>query len=376
MKYMGSKLTLLDDQLGDVLHREVQTAKRFVDLFSGTGRVSWFIAETTPVPVLACDLQQYAVVLADAVIGRDSPIELRQIVESWLDPALASLQYDENYELAIANSSNIDADAICCARRLCAEIRGGVVWEAYGGHYFSPLQALTFDHLVGCLPSSSDTLLSLCRASLVLAASKCAAAPGHTAQPFQPSVRALPFIRASWSKDPIRLISAILEGLVSRHARVRGKAIMADANAVVSTLDEGDTVFVDPPYSDVQYSRFYHVLETIARGGCGPVSGVGRYPPQNERPRSVYSLKSQASLAMSMLLRNLASRGCRVVLTFPSVGASNGIDGQELVGIARELYDLDVQIVHSRFSTLGGNGSNRRARQSTEELLLAMRPYC
>lgn len=375
MKYMGSKLSLLDDRLGAALQQEVHSANRFVDLFCGTGRVSWFVAQSMPIPVLASDLQEYAVVLAGAVIDRDYAVDVKRVIDCWLDPARKTLPTIRNYRLATANSSNVDADIVYDARRLCARVDGGTIWRAYGGHYFSPQQAVTFDHLIGHLPPNSDPLSSLCRASLVLAASQCAAAPGHTAQPFQPSVGALPFIRTSWHKDPIGLIPSILKKLASSFALVQGEALVADANIVVTTLNEGDVVFVDPPYSDVQYSRFYHVLETIARGSCGPVSGVGRYPPQIERPRSQYSLKSQASIAMTTLLQDLANTGCRVVLTFPFQGASNGVDGQGLVDMAKELFEVDICIVHSRFSTLGGNGYNRRARQPTKELLLTMRPH-
>ena len=61
-------------------------------------------------------------------------------------------------------------------------------------------------------------------------------------------------------------------------ASKKGSAVVADANATAKTLKAGDIAFIDPPYSGVQYSRFYHVLETVAKGECGVVSGTGRYP--------------------------------------------------------------------------------------------------
>ena len=372
---MGSKLSLLENGLDVTLYREVQTANRFVDLFCGTGRVSWFVAESMPTPVLATDLQYYAVVLSGAIIGRTRPVVAKEIVDYWLGPARDSVHCSDNLEIAMKNSRNLEADAIRHARHLCAEVPGGLIWRSYGGHYFSPFQAVAFDCLIEHLPREDEALSDLCRASLVLAASKCAAAPGHTAQPFRPSISALPFIRSSWHRDPIDLTLSILEGMASRHANVLGESFVGDANDVAEGLCEGDVVFVDPPYSNVQYSRFYHVLETIARGTCGPVSGVGRYPPQSERPRSEYSMKSQSRVAISDLLRRLAHRGCRVVLTFPYGDASNGLNGEQLIEMARDWFSVDVCIVDSHFSTLGGNGYNRRARHRTEELLLTMRPH-
>ena len=374
MKYMGSKRSLLKNGLGEILQDEVPTARRFVDLFCGTGQVSWFVAETMRTPVLATDLQEYAVVLAGAIVQRSKAVSIDRIMSCWLGPAQGSLHGSSSYQVATANQSSIDSDAIGLGRQLCAGTAGGPIWRAYGGHYFSPMQAATFDHLIEFLPQQDEALSRLCRASLILTASRCAASPGHTAQPFQPSVEALPYIRESWQRDPVGLTLSMLERIAPRHAQIVGETLVADANEVARGLDDGDLVFVDPPYSNVQYSRFYHVLETIARGSCGPVSGVGRYPPRSERPRSAYSLRSSSNSAMLNLLESLAYRGCRVVLTFPQGDASNGVNGQELADLTRQWFVVKARVVDSKFSTLGGNGFNRRARHRTEELVLTLLP--
>ena len=65
------------------------------------------------------------------------------------------------------------------------------ITKAYGGHYFSPLQAIHIDALLTTLPiTNKNTLL----ASLIHAASECAASPGHTAQPFQPTKTAKKYL--------------------------------------------------------------------------------------------------------------------------------------------------------------------------------------
>jgi hypothetical protein len=149
---------------------------------------------------------------------------------------------------------------------------------------------------------------------------------------------------------------------------------VGEANAAASAARKGDLVFLDPPYSAVHYSRFYHVLETIARGTCGDVSGVGRYPPPDERPSSDYSMKGTARDAMSSLLARLAEREARVVLTFPQGPASNGIDGEELLVTCREWFDVDAKVIASRFSTLGGTEADRGARRRTGELIARLVP--
>lgn len=374
MKYMGSKLALLDNGLSTVLLRTIRTGDRFVDLFCGTGRVAWHVAESVSVPVLAVDLQQYSAVLAGAIVGRTHTIDPNHVIRMWLRPTMRTLTREEPYIAALSHDVDLDAQGVIRARHLCANVAGGPVWRSYGGHYFSPRQAATFDHLISRVPGSDEPLSTLCRAALVLAASRCAAAPGHTAQPFQPTRNALPYIRSSWDIDPIRLTESVLTSIAQRHARLPGQALVADANSVACNLRENDVVFVDPPYSNVHYSRFYHVLETVARGSCGVVSGVGRYPPSAERPKSRFSIKTQARGAMLELLKLLASNGCRVVLTFPQGDASNGLNGEELLHLARQWFRVDATLVASRFSTLGGNGGNRSSRRRSGELVMTMMP--
>ncbi len=135
-----------------------------------------------------------------------------------------------------------------------------------------------------------------------------------------------------------------------------------------------DLVFIDPPYSAVHYSRFYHVLETVARGACGPVEGVGRYPPTPERPHSDYSVKTLAPARMSGLLTTLRERECRIIITFPQGRASNGIDGEELIESARQSFEVEARVLASHFSTLGGNNGNRSARRRSTELIIRLNP--
>jgi len=147
-------------------------------------------------------------------------------------------------------------------------------------------------------------------AACIAAASECVASPGHTAQPFQPTKGAGKYILESWRRDPLERCKNNLEFLCPKFAKVPGSVITADAQNVISQLNSRDLVFIDPPYSGVQYSRFYHVLETIAR--CNKqisVSGVGRYPSLDERPQSKFSNISQAKDALKLILKRYCRKG-------------------------------------------------------------------
>lgn len=149
---------------------------------------------------------------------------------------------------------------------------------------------------------------------------------------------------------------------------------------MAKTLRAGDLVFVDPPYSGVHYSRFYHVLETIARGHCGDVTGVGRYPASRFRPVSKYSRKGESAQAMEGLLQTIAKRKATAILTFPDHSCSNGLSGEAVRRLAQRFFHVQTNSIASKFSTLGGTGfdketeGSRAARHHASELVLILRP--
>ena len=152
-----------------------------------------------------------------------------------------------------------------------------------------------------------------------------------------------------------------MNGFADRHARRKGDAYVGDANRTARRrVRKGDVVFIDPPYSSVHYSRFYHVLETIARGHCSPVTGIGRYPVSAERPRSSYSLKTKSSGAITNLFETLSRKQAKVIVTFPGTSCSNGLSEEKIKRIAKRYFHVRQKSVQSKFSTLGG--TDRKSR--------------
>ena len=318
-------------------------------------------------------------------------MDAQVLEEKWVNATKKKIRkttlFSKTVELDKRYSNNIES-WVRKSRQLCkTKSTIGSVWTAYGGHYFSPKQALTFDHLINNLPEDSKAR-NLCLATIIIAATRCAASPGHTAQPFQPTKTASKFIKVAWERDVIESCKNALKEIAPLHAKVKGKAIVSNAKKLASTLKKGDLVIVDPPYSGVQYSRFYHVLETIARGKCGPVSGVGRYPSLSARPQSAFSNAGQSLNALEELMSELAKKKTTVIFTFPKGECSNGLSGNTIMEVAKTWFDVDKasrthehNIVVGKFSTLGGNNKlklkNNRLKPSrvkSEELLLLLKP--
>ncbi len=375
MKYMGSKRAMLGNGLGELLGREVTHARRFVDLFAGSGAVAVHVAQRFAIPVLAFDLQRYSAILAGAVIARQSIIKWKPTFEAWQKRAESLFKaYD------VPSADCLTVKLVTQLRSWCEAQVELPITTAYGGHYFSPRQAVWIDAFRATLPKTESSR-TVALAALIQASSQCAAAPGHTAQPFQPTRTAKRFLSEAWCKDIVGRTRTVFEIIADQHAQRGGRAQVPDANDAAQQLKDCDLAFIDPPYSGVHYSRFYHVLETIADGNCGEVSGTGRYPTRIRRPRSRFSVGSESADALDGLLSAVSSRGARAIVTFPDHDCSNGLSGDSVREIAARHFHVYEQGVESKFSTLGGTSDQgrpgeggRSARRLAKELILVLKP--
>jgi adenine-specific DNA methylase len=315
---------MLKNGLGQLLKREIIDAKRFVDIFVGSGSVAIHVAENYNIPVQAFDLQYYSTIITSAIISRQDTIEWLSAWNAWYHQAKRLYGKHD-----IPSMVKVTQDVVKNCRSWCVKQDALQITKAYGGHYFSPKQSVWIDALRSSLPKD-ESIKIVALSALIQAASQCAAAPGHTAQPFQPTRTAKQFLVGAWEKDIVQFTKNIFISLCTRFANKQGISEVADANNAAKQLKEGDLVFIDPPYSGVHYSRFYHVLETIAKGECGEVSGVGRYPDPSFRPRSKYSVQSESVAALDDLLGTVARNKAKAILTFPDHECSNGLSGTEL----------------------------------------------
>jgi adenine-specific DNA-methyltransferase len=385
MKYMGHKGRIMHAIL-DAVSSVSKQAARVADPFCGSGAVSWALAEKFALPITAGDLQEFARVRAAAVVARTMAAN-PHVFQRWLDKAEqasdAVLRRIDAPNLPCRGNTTdqiayVEMTRTYVSDELAAHLPINVAWPittAYAGYYFSIKQALLFDCLRRELPRSPSNR-NVALAALIGAASRCSASPGHTAQPLNPTPNGVRWIVDAWSRNPIKYVHDEITELLDRFALRKGNTCRSDAIQSLSSLTKGDVAFLDPPYSGVHYSRFYHVLETLALGKIGHVSGAGRYPHASQRPTSKFSQKSNAPDAARRLLSYCGQSGIRVVMTFPETTQSNGLSGPCLQSLCHEIFGtVDVQRESSVFSTLGGNGdSGRAARRPTTEYIMSCVP--
>jgi adenine-specific DNA-methyltransferase len=387
MKYMGHKGRIVGS-----IRKQIETvaadAHALCDAFCGSGVVAWNLAEHFDLPVLAGDLQTFAAARAAAIVTRDAPLTDLEFLERWIERATALTEEitegrrvptsprASSKDKFVEPRKSIRRSRSYAASTLSKALRqNGHRWPitlAYAGYFFSIEQALMIDALRSSLPSGRSER-SIALAALIGAASQCSASPGHTAQPFGIGKGSLPHVIEAWNRSVLEYVREEVKAIAPRYAKVQGETKVGSWERTIACLSPGDVLFCDPPYSAVQYSRFYHVLETLARGEVVEVSGSGRNPPFEERPESDFSRKSKSKEALDRLLMEAASRELRLVVTFPVSRQSNGLSAHTFASNAAKYYQhVTNHEVQSAFSSLGGNGTDgqRPAREETVERII------
>jgi adenine-specific DNA-methyltransferase len=115
-------------------------------------------------------------------------------------------------------------------------------------------------------------------------------------------------------------------------------------------------IYADPPYTDDQYSRFYHLLETLMLYDYPEVTGMARY--RSGRFRTDFSLRGQAVEAFESLVSSAATLGADFVLSYPSNGLLYSL-GSSPSGIMKKYFrkvqcSIEIDHMHSTFGASKG----------------------
>lgn len=115
-------------------------------------------------------------------------------------------------------------------------------------------------------------------------------------------------------------------------------------------------VYTDPPYTDDQYSRYYHILETLLLYDFPVTTGTGLY--RQDRFRTSFSVKSKAPRALASLINSCRQLGADLVLSYPTNGLvyEAGYDVWAMLKESFSRVDLidSISYTHSTFGASKG----------------------
>lgn len=275
-----------------------------------------------------------------------------------------------------------------------------VLSPVFAGTYFGVRQAVTLDayraaiealHVDGTIGRwEADTL----NTGLLAAASSSAFSPGkHFAQPHRlDSSKDLSFhARRILSDRNVDVADTFVNCLIAVVDRGRssneGHSVLRQPveQLAAEQLRERNigVVYADPPYTAQQYSRFYHVLDTLATGVPRRLQttkrGVtgGLYP--DGRYLSPYCSKRQAGAAFGHLAATCWAAGASLVLSYStsaraSTGNARMITLSELRRVLARHYGtaaVEVVELEHQYRQFNQTGSARSDRSDPEILVVA-----
>lgn len=236
-RYIGSKHKLIE-WIFSIVNKECE-GNSFTDIFAGTGIVSAIAARHFQKIILNDFLySNYAIFKAFFEKGNWNQNKINNMISYY--NAIKSKDLEENYF-----SKN------------------------FGGKYFSKNSAKIIGFVRENIERIKNNLTEkeyyMLLASLLYSADKIANTVGHYDAYFKRE-----FIEDTFLMNPIDSIDVIDVEIFREDANLLAKQIQTDI------------VYIDPPYNSRQYSRFYHVLETLMKWDKPKLHGVALKPaPEN-----------------------------------------------------------------------------------------------
>lgn len=373
-----------------------------LDAFAGTCAVAGEVAQTGRV-VWCNDVQAYAALIARALLTIDAPPAsdrvanalrrsfcrnrkaLRSRFCSELSLERSALRNGSRRALQRVQEGLPHVGSDTALANEVASLRAKPVFPhrlvtlTFAASYFGLEQAIDLDSIRYAIDKeyAEDRLTTADRtwllAALLQTASQTSATTGHFAEYLRPhSDRAFLRIKAMRQRDvwtQFLIATDRASPLGTSNWRRQNRVFNEDAVTAISRLPRNRqiaAVYADPPYSRAQYSRHYHVLETLTLYDYPSSTGVGRY--RSNRFQTPFSHASSVEEAFDHLVLASARKRCALVISYPSDGLLYE-RGVSPAAVMRRYYRRVHLAAHQKksHSTLGGSGG--RARRPVRELL-------
>lgn len=412
--YMGTKRQLVPMIMGAVDLWSVPTGA-LVDLMTGSGVVAGAFAQVGP--TWASDAQAFSLYLARAQGGGQTRRSARELL-AWLRPRVRDHQqalgdllgpWLSAEDAIFAQTSDL-SDLMREYTRLVREFptypaSGADGWDPvaevegcragtgspdclmtayYANVFFGLRQAIDLDAVRHALKQVDDSETgSFALGALVATASDVGTTyGGHFAQPYatesrlertQVLRRTLEFrSRSVLAEFEARLLALASQSEAAANpVRVVPGAWQRALHELSAVVDLRDaTVYLDPPYTRDEYSRYYHVLETLVRYDYPHVAGPAKMPTKGiSRFRSEFHTRTAATRVerLQQVLAEVLSTGATCLWSH-----SSGLDVQ-VEAIVDPLPTREVMSVGCLHSFKQQGAARGRIEDHQEQLVL-LRP--
>jgi hypothetical protein len=317
-KLYGSKERIADFIVAGAI-ATVPAGATFLDLMSGTGIISRKLASYYP--LAANDANPYASLLtrAQPITFPSSSVaalmaEIRPLYEYEFQ-RLAGMLTETLEKEATFLHGDYDQTTLSAYRSFVSAPIGipvegppgedgphRMIVSRYANAYFGVRQAAEIDSIRSAINAAvpeGSSERNLVLAGLLIAACMCMTGP-HFAQPLKvSSLAAFRQVAERRARSMVWEFETAVRRLASRHpvrfpispvTTLDWREALAKFLAGLECGARG-AIYLDPPYTRLQYSRYYHVLNSLILYDYPSIEGIGRYPPRASRFSSKFEYR-------------------------------------------------------------------------------------
>ncbi len=320
IRYMGNKAKLLDFIIPEILEH---TNKNDIvcELMSGTNSVMYALKEKRC--VYTNDIQYYSYIIANALIKNNTDI---------INTDLATEELQENFKY---NKNNLIFKFFK---------------DNYSNTYFSLEQCIEIDSIRYAIEKVNNiNRKNLYLVSLMYAMCICQSTSGHFAQYLPQNHPRLQKIkkRSIWDV----FIKKCDDFKDIQFSKFDNLCFNQDYIDLINDelFNNVSLVYIDPPYTGEQYSRFYHILETICKYDNPNLEYKGLY--RTDRFTSKFSLRGKAFDEFDKLLALLKDKNKKIIISYSTKGL---VKEYELEYLIKKYYNhCEIKRKNYNHSTQG-----------------------
>jgi len=384
IKYMGSKAKIIkfvSESIASVYDGGVVS-----DLFSGACSLSGALGATYPIH--SNDIQHYSALIASVYLKPKKDIDVIELMQDALlyyKKSKSKLPMDLEYSgfTSLEEFNQIEElNRTLINKRF--RNRYHLFLKNYSGTWWSAEQCIWIDAIKQAIDKRvnnghwSKAEYAFSMACLMHAMAYCSQGTGHYAQyrdaKSESSMEDINIYRQKRLEDLfVNKFSKMQDWAGSNVVNLGHKTTTLDYMKCLRKI-KGGTVYADPPYAFVHYSRFYHAMETLClydypdlqiKGGS---IVKGRY--REERHQSPFCIRTQVEGAFEKLFSGVKSSGANLALSYSDTAM---ITLNHLLSISKRIlktgYDIWVEDMDHQHMTMGRR--NDRSREVKELILLA-----
>lgn len=384
IKYMGSKAKIINFVSESI--RSIYDGGVVCDLFSGAASLSGALGASYP--MLTNDIQHYSSLIASVYLKPAQEIDVETLIQDATTnykKAKSKITIDIDYsgftslkefnEIEVRNRTLINQNF---------RHHYHLFVKNYSGTWWSAEQCLWIDAIKQAIDKRlksgeyGQAEYALTMSTLLHAMAYSSQGTGHYAQ-YRDAKTVSSMLDINIYRQ--KILQELFVNKLNKMIVWTADNVI-DLNHSTTTLDykdclkelNGGTVYADPPYAFVHYSRFYHAMETLClydypelqiKGGSVV---KGRY--REERHQSPFCIRSQVGSAFEDLFSGVKNTGANLALSYSD---SAMITLETLLDISKKTlssdYDIWVEDLDHKHMTMGRQ--NDRSRDVKELMLLA-----